>query len=118
MLYLIKSLKWTKYYKLDTYWGPNKNGYVSVIANAGFYEEDEAKSIVSLSSGNAQMIPITKEILNKAYEQLQKMRKEVLEERYTEEERHKRVLDEFNRRDDIIDTAFLQLNNIAEQLNI
>ena len=101
MLYLIKSIKWTKHYKKDTYWAPDENGYVSVIANAGFYKEDEAEKIVRLSSGNAEMIPVTREILDKAYTQLKKMRKEVLKERDSEENRHKRIVEDFDRRDDV-----------------
>ena len=50
----------------DTYWALDENGYVSIIANAGFYKEKEAKKIVRLSSGNAEMILVTREILDKA----------------------------------------------------
>lgn len=112
MLYLIKSNK------RDTYWAPNQNGYESVIANAGFYEEEEAKKIVSLSSGNAEMIPITVDILEKAYIQLRKIRKEILEERKSEDYRHKRMIEDFDRKDNVIDNGFSQLNNVAKQLGI
>lgn len=118
MLYLIKSIKWTKHNKKDTYWAPDENGYVSVIANAGFYKKDEAEKIVRLSSGNAEMIPVTREILDKAYRQLRKIRKEILNERESEENRHKRIVEDFDRRDDVIDNGHNQLNNIAERLGI
>ena len=54
MLYLIKSIKWTKHHKKDTYWGPNESGYTSIIADAGFYKKDKAEKIVRSSSGNAE----------------------------------------------------------------
>ncbi len=118
MLYLIKSIKWTRHYKKDIYWGPDENGYVSVIANAGFYKEAEANKIVRLSSGNAEMIPVTRDILDKAYRQLKRLRKDVLNDRESEENRHKRILEDFDRRDDVIDNGHVLLNNIAEQLGL
>lgn len=118
LLYLIKSIKWTKHYKKDTYWAQDKNGYVSIIANAGFYKEEEAKKIVSLSSGNAEMIPVTREILDKAYRQLRKIRKEILNDRESEENRHKRMVEDFDRRDDVVDNGHNQLNNLAERLGV
>lgn len=118
MLYLIRSINWTRHYRKDTYWGPNENGYTSTIADAGFYPEDEARKIVSLSSGNAEMIPVTKEILDRAYQQLKKKRKEILAEREYEENQYKRMLEDFDKRDDLVDNGYNQLNNIAEQLGI
>lgn len=118
MLYLIKSIKWTRHYKKNTYWGPDENGYVSIIANAGFYQKDEASKIVKLSSGNAEMIPVTKDILDKAYRQLKQLKKEVIKDRESEENRHNRILEDFDRRDDVIDNGHNQLDNIAEQLGI
>lgn len=118
MSYLIKSIKWTKHYKKEIYWAPDENGYVSIIAHAGFYKEEEAKKIVSLSSGNAEMIPVTREILDKAYRQLRRIRKEILKERESEENRHKRIIEDFDRRDDVIDNGYNQLNTIAERFGI
>lgn len=118
MLYLIKSIKWSKHYKKDTYWGPDECGYVSIIANAGFYEEEHANKIIRLSSGNAEMIPVTKEILDKAYKQLKRVRREITKDREAAETRYKIVLNDFDRRDDAVDDGFSQLDNIAEQLGI
>lgn len=118
MLYLIKSIKWTKHYKKDTYWGPDESGYVSIIANAGFYNEDEANKIVRLSSGNAEMIPVSREILDRAYRQLKRLRKDVLKDRELEENRYKRIMEDFDRRDDVIDNGHNLLEKIAEELGI
>ncbi|MEE1255621.1 MAG: hypothetical protein UHN47_03800 [Lachnospiraceae bacterium] len=118
MLYLIKSIKWTKHNKKDTYWQPDENGYTFVIANAGFYKAEEAEKIVKLSSGNAEMIPITKEILDKAHRQLKRLRKEILKDRELEDIRHNNVYEDLDKRDDAADKGHSRLNDIAEQLGI
>ena len=116
MLYLVKSLKWTKHYKKDTYWGTNQCGYVTVIANAGFYEEEEAQNILRLSSGNVELIPVTKEILDKAHRQLREKRKTLMEDREKEDKRHNVILADLDERDTANNNSFDFLNQLAEQL--
>lgn len=118
MLYLIKSIKWTNHYKKDTYWAPDEKGYVSVIAHAGFYTEGDAHRIIKRASGNSEMIPVTREILDKAYMQLKQIRKEISKDREDAEIQYREMLKNFDRRDDLVDNGHTQLNNVAEQLGI
>lgn len=118
MLYLIKSIKWTKHHKKDTYWGPNESGYTSIIADAGFYEKDKAEKIVRFSSGNAEMIPVTSETLGEAYRQLKRKRMRILNDRVIEDNRHNSVYAELDKMDNAVDNGHARLNSIAERLGI
>lgn len=119
MLYLIKSPKWTKYYKKDTYWGTNKCGYVTIIADAGFYEDKEAQEIIRLSGKNgAELVPVTRKILDKAYRQLRKIRKDILTNRQEMERRYIEYMNESEKKENANDNAFDSLEQIAEQLGI
>lgn len=119
MLYLVKSPKWTKYYKKDTYLTPNQCGYVTTIANAGFYEEEEAQDIIRRSgTGGAELVPVTKEILDKAHRQLRKIRKNIWEDREKEEKRHNAIVDDLEKKNIANDNSFDLLNQIAKQLDL
>ena len=118
MLYLIKSPKWTRHYKKDTYWGTNQCGYVTLIANAGFYSEEEVLQITKHSSNDGAMpIEVTKEILDKAYRQLRKSRKEIFNDKEREEERYNRIVKDLQIRDKNIDVYFALLEDISTKLN-
>lgn len=117
-LYLIKRIKWSKHYNLDTYWGPDENGYVSIIANAGFYTEEKAKNIVRLAGGNAEMVPVTKEIFRKAFSQTEQIREEIRENVKQENERHKKILEELDREDREAARQYARIVNILEELHL
>lgn len=73
MQYLIYSNYWTENDKQDMYWGPNNSGYTPIIAEAGVYsEEDKQKREKSLSD-RSTYVPLTEELIQKAYEQLKEI---------------------------------------------
>lgn len=115
MIYLVKSIKWSNHYKKDTYWAPNKTGYVFIIAEAGIYTEDEANQIISYSNGNAVMIPFTKEIFDKAKKQLDKLQEEISNERENEEFRHHRTLEDIEKKESDVKSGYAHLENISVQ---
>lgn len=117
-LYLIKSINWTRHYKKDTYWAPNECGYVSIIANAGFYKESQAKEIVARSSGNAEMIPVTKELLQEAIRQLDKRVEELTSAKEYEQRRHESTLEDLTKKSDAVDAGYVLLDEIADNLGI
>lgn len=117
-LYLIKSINWTRHYRKDTYLAPNENGYVSIIANAGFYKESQAKEIVARSSGNAKMIPVTKEILQKAIRQLDRRAEELIYTKEYEQRRHEAVLEDLTKKSDEVSAGYVLLEEIANNLGV
>lgn len=117
-LYLIKSINWTRHYKKDTYWAPNECGYVSIIANAGFYKESQAKEIVARSSGNAKMIPVTKELLQEAIRQLDKRVEELISAKEYEQRRHEVVLEDLTKKSDEVGAGYVLLDEIADKMGI
>ena len=89
MLYLIKSPKWTEHYKKDTYWAPNRCGYVSIIADAGFYTEEEMLDITRTSSKNDTLaVPVTEEILELATKQCKEKEQQLKKDLEIEKEQY------------------------------
>ena len=72
--YLIKSLKWTKCDKVETWWGPNENGYTTYICNAGIYTEEDTKEppLKNENGKSLLFIPLTQELIEKGKQQLKK----------------------------------------------
>lgn len=117
-LYLIKSINWTEYYKRDKYLAPNGHEYVSIIANAGFYEENHAKEIVARSSENAKMIPVTKELLQEAIRQLDKRVEELISAKEYEQRRHEAAMEDLTKKSDEVGAGYVLLDEIADNLGI
>ena len=76
MFYFIHSPKQTSYSGgIDQYWKPNEHGYTSMLADAGIYTEEDKERISKRSNEwGATFLPITKELLLKAEEQIKKKR--------------------------------------------
>jgi len=78
MKYLIKSLKWSKYNKIETWYKSNENGYTSLIADAGIYSEaDKCRIEPIVSEKTITFIPLTQKIINKGKRQLKKKTREI-----------------------------------------
>lgn len=60
----------------STYWCANENGYTSIIANAGIYtEQDKIRMEKYHAEDKCKFIPIDRDILDKAKEQLDNINK-------------------------------------------
>ena len=89
MLYFVKSPYWTRHYKNDTWWGPNRNGYTSILAEAGVYTEEDKERMEKLhDKDRCLFVLITQGLWETAVKQLDKkgttLSNEILrlEERY------------------------------------
>lgn len=119
MKYFIKSNKWTKHYKQDTYWGPNQTGYTHMIIEAGVYSKEEAEQILHHSSlFDTSMIPITRELLDKASEQLHERRKDLLESLDKADRDHELFKQSITAKTQKVDEQFSQLESLANSLKL
>lgn len=117
--YLIKSMKWTKHYGQDTYWGPNQTGYTHMIIEAGVYSKEEAEKILQHSSlFDTSMIPITRELLDKAAEQLHHRRKDLLESLDNADRDHELFKQSIIAKNQKVDEQFSQLESLANSLEV
>lgn len=117
-LYLIKSINRTKLWRKDTYWTLNECEYTYTIANAGFYEEDRAKEIVARFSGTTEMIPVTKELLQKAKRQLDKRVEKLISAKEYEQRRHEAALEDLTKKSDEVGAGYVLLDEIADKMGI
>lgn len=92
MEYLIKSLKWTKHYKKETWYGHNRNGYTHMICDAGVYTTKDKYEMTYLEADKTILfVPLTQKLINKGKKQLNDrklaLNKELLaaQRRYTNE---------------------------------
>ncbi len=73
ILYFIKSEYWSKHYKIDTWWGPERNGYTCFLPDAGIYTEtDKIEMEKHHTEDRCLFVPITQGLLKKATRQLKK----------------------------------------------
>lgn len=71
MKYLIKSLKWTKCNGYETWYGPNRNGYTSLVCEAGIYTEEDRTNMTTLENERTIIfIPISPMLIKKATRQV------------------------------------------------
>lgn len=117
-LYLIKSINRTKLRRKDTYWTTNECEYTHTIANAGFYEEDQAKEIVARFNGNTEMIPVTKELLQEATRQLDKRVEDLISAKEYEQRRYERTLEDLTKKSDEVSAGYTLLDEIADKMDI
>lgn len=116
MKYFILSPYWTRFYKEDIYWGPNSNGYASILANAGVYGEEEKERMGKLHElDRCTFVPITQELLDKGYVQLKKQIKECNLDLDGEHERHLSTLAYIQERQDKINVEYERLMSIAKE---
>jgi len=73
MKYLIKSLKWTRHYKEDTWYRPNSNGYTNLISGAGIYTEEDKETKKDIIGKDIAFVPLKKELINQGKRQIQKL---------------------------------------------
>lgn len=115
MKYLIKSLKWTKNDKVETWYKPDSNGYTTLIANAGIYTEEDKNNMDCLISEKViAFIPLTQKVINKSKRQLKKKVNEL--EKYLIEinERFKRNIAEVEKDIDRIKENEVRLSKLQE----
>lgn len=75
MKYLIKSLKWTKYNKVQTWYGPKRNGYTTLISDAGIYSEEDKEQMQCLvHEKTIAFVPITDKLISKGIKQLKSIK--------------------------------------------
>lgn len=116
MKYFILSPYWTRHYKEDIYWGPNSNGYTSILANAGVYGEGAKERMGKLHElDRCTFVPITQEMLDKGYIQLKEQTKECNLDLDREQARHLRTLACIQENQDIIKAGYEKLMSIAEE---
>lgn len=71
MNYLVKSIKWTKNDGVETWWGPDENGYTTRIYEAGIYNEEQAQSVLNRAGEKVvKLFPIDQKIINKCLKQI------------------------------------------------
>lgn len=71
MKYLIKSLKWTKHYGVETWYKPDSNGYTHMIFSAGIYTDEDMKKMTDgITQKVIQFIPLTEKLKKKGIMQL------------------------------------------------
>ena len=117
MLYFIKSPYWSRNNKKDTYWGPDKNGYTTLLADAGVYKEEEKVHMESLNSlDRCTFVPITQELWEKAMKQLDKKSNEYRKERTACTDRYKRAMAEIQEYDEKNNQKYPKLIKLAEEL--
>lgn len=112
MLYLIKSIKWTKHYKVETWWKSNRSGYTHFICNAGVYtEEDNVSLEKTVSPRDISFVPITQKVINKGKMQLKKELKGYEEDLVTIKERYENNINSTNKS---IELAKSKMNELLE----
>lgn len=89
MLYFVKSPYWTRHYKTDTWWGPDRNGYTNILADAGVYTEEDKERMENFhEKDRCLFIPITQGLWEKGVKQLDKKGFSLSEERIRLTERY------------------------------
>ena len=73
MKYLIKSLKWTRHYKEDTWYRPNSNGYTNLICGVGIYNEEDKKAKKDIIGKDIAFVPLKKELISQGKRQIQNL---------------------------------------------
>lgn len=118
MKYLIKSLKWTKHYKKETWWGHDSSGYTDFICNAGIYtEEDKIKKEPIISSKDIAFVPITEALIEKGKKQLKQEYKK--EQKHLDDERirYEKTIMSIYKRFDLLKTKEKELLKLEEFIN-
>lgn len=118
MKYLIKSLKWSKHYKKETWWGNNSNGYTDFICNAGIYtEEDKVSKAQSIKTKEVEFIPITDTLIKKGKMQIKKELEK--ENQYLQKERanYERTIMAIYKRIDLINFKESELNKLENLID-
>lgn len=119
MNYFILTPYWTRHYKENTYWCANSNGYTSIIANAGIYDEFDKEKMEKLHNlDRCTFIPITKELLDKGIKQLNKIDKKLLNIKNKIEEDYKRNLKELEEDKNKNQMNYKNLYKIAEECEL
>lgn len=117
MKYYIRSNKWTKNDKVETWWKANECGYTILIARAGVYsEEDKARIEKFHNKFECEFIPITQDLWNKGMKQLEKKDRGFAKERIDIIERCSRELAEVQREQDKNATGFEIMKFFAKEL--
>ena len=99
MKYLIKSPYWSRHYKKDTYWGPNKNGYTTNIFEAGIYDESEKEPMERLNTlDRCTFVPLTEKLVKKGIKQVEKKVQETEHDIVSECFRHSEALNHLDKR--------------------
>ena len=117
MLYFIKSEYWSKHYKCDTWWKPESNGYTSLLPLAGIYtEEDKTKMEKYHTEDRCLFVPITQEIWEKAYKQLEMRGRVLRKRRLSLAQRYEADMKEIQEEEDKNENLFAEMEKLAKAL--
>jgi len=90
MKYLIYSDYWSENDGDDRYWGPDKSGYYGLVAKAGIYTQGDKDRMENESFlMRNHFVPFTDELIEKGFNQLEKVHENIKKEFDREADRHK-----------------------------